>query len=98
MVGLLDFVLAGLLADGAVSMMRYSQMLYVLPISLFGMSIAASELPELSRAGQARVEDVRERVRGALERIMFLLVPSTVALLGSSGSVFRLTVALPAGA
>lgn len=81
LVGLLDFVLAGLLAEGAVSMMRYSQMLYVLPISLFGMSIAASELPELSRAGSARVDDVRERVRGALERIMFLLIPSTVAFL-----------------
>ncbi|MSR35544.1 MAG: murein biosynthesis integral membrane protein MurJ [Gemmatimonadetes bacterium] len=81
MVGLLDFILAGLLASGAIAMMRYSQMLYMLPISLFGMSIAASELPELSRAGQARVEDVRERVRGALERIMFLLIPSTLVFL-----------------
>jgi putative peptidoglycan lipid II flippase len=81
MVGLLDFILAGLLADGAVSMLRYGQMIYVLPISLFGMSIAASELPELSRAGEARVEDLRVRVRTALERITFLLVPSTIAFL-----------------
>ena len=77
----LDFILAGALADGAVAMMRYSQILYLLPISLFGMSIAASELPELARAGQERVGDLRERVRGALERITFLLVPSTVAFL-----------------
>ena len=80
-VGQLDTILAGLLASGAVSMMRYSQMLYILPISLFGMSIAASELPELSRAGEAQVEAVRARVRGALERIIFLLIPSTVAFL-----------------
>ena len=38
--GLLDIVLAGLLVDGAVSMLRYGQTLYVLPISLFAMSIA----------------------------------------------------------
>jgi putative peptidoglycan lipid II flippase len=81
LVSQLDFILAGLLADGAVSMMRYSQMLYLLPISLFGMSIAASELPELSRAGADRMEDVRARVRGALERITFLLIPSTVGFL-----------------
>ena len=74
-------ILAGLLASGAVSMMRYGQTLYLLPISLFGMSIAASELPELSRAGEARLEDVRARVRGALERITFLLVPSTLGYL-----------------
>jgi putative peptidoglycan lipid II flippase len=79
--GLLDFILAGLLVDGAVSMLRYGQMIYLLPISLFGMSIAASELPELARAGQARVEDVSARVRTALERVTFLLVPTTVAFL-----------------
>jgi putative peptidoglycan lipid II flippase len=76
--GLLDTILAALLADGAVAMMRYSQMIYLLPISLFGMSIAASELPELSRAGPTAVEDVRARVQGALERVTFLLVPTTV--------------------
>ena len=81
MAGLLDFVLAGLLAEGAVSMLRYGQTLYLLPIAMFGMSIAASELPELSRAGAARAEDVRQRVELALKRITFLLVPSTIAYL-----------------
>jgi putative peptidoglycan lipid II flippase len=81
MAGLLDLVLAGLLAEGAVSMLRYGQTLYLLPIAMFGMSIAASELPELSRAGAARAEDVRQRVESALQRITFLLVPSTIAYL-----------------
>ena len=81
MAGLLDFVLAGLLVEGAVSILRYGQTLYLLPIALFGMSIAASELPELSRAGGARSEDVRKRVQAALERVTFLLVPSTIAYL-----------------
>jgi putative peptidoglycan lipid II flippase len=81
MVGLLDTILAGRLADGAVSILRYSQTLYLLPISLFGMSIAASELPELSRAGADNIEVMRARVRNALERMMFLLIPSTIAFL-----------------
>ena len=80
-VGQLDTILAGLLASGAVSMLRYGQTLYLLPISLFGMSIAASELPEMSRAGQARGEEVGARVRNALERITFLLIPSTIGYL-----------------
>jgi len=85
--GLLDYILAGLLVDGAVSILRYGQTLYLLPISLFGMSIAASELPELSRAGSADLAATRERVRRALERVAFLLVPSTLAYL-TLGDVF----------
>ena len=79
--GLLDIVLAGLLVDGAVSMLRYGQTLYVLPISLFAMSIAASELPELSRSGAGNLEAAGDRVRRALERISFLLIPSALAYL-----------------
>ena len=44
-----DVVLASLLAIGAVSRMRYAQTLYVLPISLFAMSIAMGE-PSVSPA------------------------------------------------
>ena len=85
--GLLDIVLAGLLVDGAVSMLRYGQTLYVLPISLFAMSIAASELPELSRSGAGSLEAAGDRVRRALERISFLLIPSALAYL-TLGDVF----------
>ncbi|MDE2773057.1 MAG: murein biosynthesis integral membrane protein MurJ [Gemmatimonadota bacterium] len=85
--GLLDIVLAGLLVDGAVSMLRYGQTLYLLPISLFAMSIAASELPELSRSGAGNLEAAGDRVRRALERISFLLIPSALAYL-TLGDVF----------
>jgi putative peptidoglycan lipid II flippase len=79
--GLLDTILAGLLAVGAISAIGFAQQLYLLPISLFGMSIAASELPELSRQRTAQRDAVAERVRGALARVAFLLVPSTLAYL-----------------
>ncbi len=76
---LLDVFLAALLAEGAVAALGYAQTLYVLPISLFGMSIAASELPELSRQRAKPPEEVAAQVSTALERIHFLLIPSTLA-------------------
>jgi putative peptidoglycan lipid II flippase len=79
--GLLDTVLAGLLAAGAISAIGYAQQLYLLPISLFGMAIAASELPELSRQRAAKPDAVAGRVGDALARVTFLLVPSSLAYL-----------------
>ena len=74
-----DMILASLLAIGAVARLRYAQTLYVLPISLFGMSVAAAELPELSRQRQGAVEALRERTVGAVRRVAFLVVPCLVA-------------------
>jgi putative peptidoglycan lipid II flippase len=85
--GYLDTFLAGLLAAGAMSALGFAQTLYLLPIALFGMSIAASELPEMSRQRGGPVEAAAERVRTALGRIAFLLVPSTLAYL-TLGDVF----------
>ena len=47
-----DLFLASLLAVGGVSALTYGQVLYLLPISLFGMAVAAAELPELARLGR----------------------------------------------
>ncbi len=78
---LLEVIVAARLIEGAVAVLGYAQMLYVLPISLFGMSIAASELPELSRQRKAPATEVALQVSTALERIHFLLIPSMVAFL-----------------
>ena len=79
--GWVDLILAGLLTTGAIAVLGYAQQFYVLPISLFGMAIAASELPELSRL-RGELQDVLvPRVRAALERTAFLLVPSALAYL-----------------
>jgi putative peptidoglycan lipid II flippase len=79
--GWLDMILAGLLVDGALSILGFVQTLYMLPIALFGMAIAASELPELSRGRQAVGEVLVPRVRSALDRMAFLLIPSALAYL-----------------
>lgn len=77
----LDLFLASLLVAGAVSALGYAQMLYVLPISLFGMSVAASELPELSRLEESQLASFMARIRRSLRQILFLTVPTAVGYL-----------------
>lgn len=77
--GLLDFWIAGLLTSGGVSFLLFAQRLYLLPISLFGLSVAAAELPELSRQRKAGSEVLAERVRGGLERVAFFVIPIACA-------------------
>jgi putative peptidoglycan lipid II flippase len=75
----IDMVLASVLAIGAVARLRYAQTLYVLPVSLFGMSIAAAELPELARERQGTTDALRSRTTAAVRRAMFFIAPSVVA-------------------
>ena len=79
--GWFDMWLASFLAAGAVAVMGYAQMLYILPISLFGMSVAAAELPELSRQRGHDVEVLRTRVSRGLRQIAFFVVPSFIGYL-----------------
>lgn len=76
--GWVDLILAGLLRSGAVAVMGFAQTLYVLPISLFGMSIAASELPELSRMRGEAERVLADRVARSLRRVLYFLIPSTL--------------------
>ncbi|MEM7142366.1 MAG: murein biosynthesis integral membrane protein MurJ [Actinomycetota bacterium] len=69
----LDLILATFLAAGALSALFKAQMLYTLPVSLFAMSVAAAELPEMSRlAGDP--EALIERTRRSLDRIAFWML------------------------
>jgi putative peptidoglycan lipid II flippase len=79
--GYVDLWLATLLAVGAVARMRYAQTLYLLPISLFAMSVAAAALPDLARDRDGAIEVLRERTVAALRRVAFFVVPTFVAFL-----------------
>lgn len=76
--GYLDIFLASFLVEGAVAALGYAQTLYILPISLFGMSVAAAELPELSRQRAGAIDALRDRVNGGLRQIAFFVVPSVI--------------------
>jgi putative peptidoglycan lipid II flippase len=79
-----DTVLASLLPSGAVAGLTNAQTLYLLPVSLFGMSVSAAELPAMS--GEATVDAagfdaLRRRLDAGLRQIAFFVVPSAMAFL-----------------
>lgn len=77
----LDHFLATLIAVGAPSAIRWGSFLYALPVSLFGISVAAAELPELARAADRRPDLLLERSRRSLRQMAFLVVPTAVGYL-----------------
>ncbi len=79
--GYVDLILAGLLTGGALAILGYAQTLYLLPISLFGMSVAAAELPELSRDRRSALGDLNRRVSAAVSRVSYFVWPTTVGYL-----------------
>lgn len=80
----IDEFIASWLPTGSVAVFAYSQVLYTLPVSLFGMAVSAAELPVMASA-TGTVEEIaaylRGRLDGGLQRIAFFIVPSAVAFL-----------------
>jgi putative peptidoglycan lipid II flippase len=69
---------------GAVSALNYAQSLYTLPVSLFGMSVSAAELPAMASTLGTSDEiagQLRKRLDGGLRRIALFIVPSSMAML-----------------
>lgn len=79
-----DSLLASFLPTGAVAALSYAQTLYTLPVSLFGMSVSAAELPAMSSAVGTPAEiaeTLRGRISRGLEQISYFVVPSAAAFL-----------------
>lgn len=82
--GYVDQWLASFLVGGAVAVLGYAQNVSMLPISLFGMAIAASELPAMSSAtgtSDQIASEIRRRLDEGLRRIAFYIIPSAAAFL-----------------
>jgi putative peptidoglycan lipid II flippase len=75
----IDVMLASLLPTGAVTGLANAQLLYTLPISLFGISVSAAALPEMS--GETTAAAMRQRLEAGLRPIAFFVIPSAVAFL-----------------
>lgn len=77
-----DSWLASFLGTGPVSALAYAQTLYTLPVSLFGMAVAAAELPAMSASLGTSTEiaqALRTRIAAGLQQIAFFVIPSSVA-------------------
>lgn len=78
----IDMAIASYLPDGSLSTLQNANLLVQLPVALFGISVAASSLPDLSRdTSEQGFELLRERLRGGYLRILFYIVPSAAALI-----------------
>jgi len=78
----IDQMIATWLPIGAPAAMGNAQTLAILPVSLFGMSLSAAELPAMSGAmgiDPAGYEVVRRRLDAGLRQIAFFVVPSAMA-------------------
>ena len=75
-----DLFLAGFLAAGAFSGLAIAQILYLLPIGIFAMSVVSADLPELSR-DQGQPSRVIRRLEVSQERIMFYIAFSGIAFI-----------------
>ena len=91
-----DEIIASFLPQGAMVALSYSQSLYTLPVSLFGMSVSAAELPAMSRAlgtTEQVAAALRKRLDAGLQRIAFFIVPSAMAFLAlgdvMAGALYR---------
>ena len=79
-----DAWIASFLVAGSVAALTYAQNLSVLPVSLFGMSVSAAELPAMSslRGDESTIASaMRERLNAGMQRIAFWIVPSAMAFL-----------------
>lgn len=80
----IDTLLASLLPIGAVAGLMNAQTLYTLPVSLFGMSISAAELPAMAGTADQEADSfdrLRQRLDAGLRQIAFLVVPSAMVFL-----------------
>ncbi|MEO6775922.1 MAG: murein biosynthesis integral membrane protein MurJ [Kofleriaceae bacterium] len=91
--GYIDRALASFLGTGIVAAMMNAQILYLLPVSLFGMAVSAAELPEMSSAtgdDSERAAVLQTRLDRALRRVVFLVVPSAIAFIAIGGPIVDL--------
>lgn len=81
-----DLIFASLLATGAVAILDRAHAFYLLPISIFALSIAAAELPEISRE-QSQSEKIERRVLNGGQRVIFFLLFVSIIFIAGGHSI-----------
>ncbi len=82
--GYVDTLIATFMPTGSVTSLMYAQTIYMLPISVFGMSVAAAELPQMSSETGSEAEvhaALRRRLDRGVRQVAFFVVPTTVAFI-----------------
>jgi len=80
----IDTLIASYLPSGAVVALTNAQLLYTLPVSLFGISVSAAELPAMAKTlglDPSGAEAIRHRLNSGLRQIAFFVIPSAMVFL-----------------
>jgi putative peptidoglycan lipid II flippase len=77
--GLIDTLLGSFAGSAGVSSLGYAQLIQILPVSVFGVSVAAVSLPDLSRdaIGAGPNDQLRARIAAGFRRITYFVVPAS---------------------
>jgi len=75
-----DMLIASFMLSGTVAAFGYAQTIYLLPVSLFGMSVSAAALPSMSAQAEAR-DKLHAQTEAGLRAIAFPVVPTVAAFL-----------------
>ena len=75
-----DMLIASFMPSGTVAAFGYAQTIYLLPVSLFGMSVSAAALPSMSAEAEAR-DKLHAQTEAGLRAIAFPVVPTIAAFL-----------------
>ncbi len=86
----LDLVVASLLAAGAVAALGYAQVLYLLPVSLFGMSVAAAALPDVALVRHHERAQLASEVERGMARVATFVIPTIAIYLALGEQVVTL--------
>lgn len=84
---LIDLWIANFI-PGAITAMANAQVLYTLPVSLFGMAISAAELPEMAREKgdpETIAMALRIRLDAATQRLAYYIIPSAMGFICLGG-------------
>ena len=82
---LVDANVASFLENGSISVLQFASRLYQLPMGLFGVAVSTVALSEMSGS-----EDSEGKLREALDRVAFLIIPSTFGIVALSESLIDL--------
>ena len=78
----IDTAIATLMGPGALMALTLAQTIYMLPISVFGMSVANAELPQMA-SEQGSQEEIfaalRRRLVRGVRQVAFFVIPTAVA-------------------
>ena len=77
----IDTRIASQLPVGALTNIYYASLIYTLPVSVFGLSVAAASLPDFASDTAHATDVLRDRLRAGWVRILFYIIPSTIVFI-----------------